>query len=191
MEVFDRMPGLRVQGGLFLSSRATTRSYQFCPQKGELPFRDPPFHCPSFGVRPCLPTVRQVPLKSCPHSGYTLSHLTSPRTLSSAFPAVLQPCQQQTEESHGALGGEKAWPYATVTHLAQAQSRPDGLQGLLIPVPWAHPLENSPKQSPLPASLTPQLRVINKNPRKQGPACGMMSQSCSVIYQQPEKRKYC
>lgn len=138
------------------------------------------------GVLPCLPTVRQVPLKSCPHSGYTLSHLIGPRTLSSAFPAVLQPCQQQMEESHGALGGEKAWHYATVTHLAQAQSRPEGLQGLLIPVPWAHPLENSPKQSPRhgwgSSTETQGNRAL---------PCGIMSQSCRVIYQPPEKRKYC
>lgn len=116
-------------------------------EKSKVPFRDPPFCCPSI-LNPSLPAYGWVGAFS-KVALFKLHPATppGPGMLSSEFPAVLKPCQQQTEASLGALGGEKALHYATVTHLAQAQSSPDGLQGLLILVPCDCPLENSHKHS--------------------------------------------
>lgn len=103
-------------------------------ETSKLPFRDPPFRCPSI-LNPSLPAYGWVGAFSKVALFKLRPATPPPGMLSSAFPAVSKPCQQQTEASLGALGGEKALHYATVTHLAPAQSRPDGLQGLLVLIP--------------------------------------------------------
>lgn len=109
------------------------------------------------------PAYSNVPFRKL--SSFRLHPATppGPRMLVSQFPAILKPCQQQTEASCGSLGGEQAWSCTTVTHLAQGLSGPDGPQGLSSTSPGIVPWRTL-------TVTQPQLGVMNRNPWKQSPA---------------------
>lgn len=88
------------------------------------------------------------------------------------FPSVQQPCQQQTEES---LGGEKAWHYAMLTHLAQAQSSPMGSRDSSSRSPGVTPWRTPPSSHPATAEGHQQ------EPKEAGP--------CPVAFTSRLKKK--
>lgn len=128
MDIFDGMPGLQLQGGLdSVQGQPNGAAHDAVLKTGEL-FRDPPSTVFPSGVPPCQPplgaflSVALIQVTPC--------HTSRPQDAFGCVPGSLTALPTADRGIPRSPGWRESRHYATVTHLAQARSHPDGPQGL-------------------------------------------------------------